>query len=156
MISGDILVTSGVSKRHKTTIAAIACCDFDIGGGGGILSDVVSCCLLAEEPEPDDVPPTLREVLQKELLEVLQFVFSRPWSSCSMLLLKSHGIVGNLWSSLVIFSHLWSSLTSPFFLNCQEIRAGLRKCTSIQVLDATLASARGKFRGLSESEDFLR
>lgn len=46
-----------------------------------------------EEPEPDDVPPTLREVLQK------------------------------------------------------EIRAGLRKCTSIQVLDATLASARGKFRG---------
>jgi len=46
-----------------------------------------------EEPEADDAPATLREVLQK------------------------------------------------------EIRAGLRKCTSIQVLDATLASARGKFRG---------
>lgn len=108
------------------------------------MSDVVSCCLLAEEPEPDDVPPTLREVLQKELLEVLQLVFSSPWSSCSMLLLKSHGIV----DTLVIFD------LSIFLM--QEIRAGLRKCTSIQVLDATLASARGKFRGLSESEDFLR
>ena len=47
-------------------------------------------------------------------------------------------------------STLWSSLAilDSIFLETQEIRAGLRKCTSIQVLDATLASARGKFRGL--------
>ena len=107
-------MTSGVSKRHKTTIAAIACRDFDIVVVGycQILSDVV--CSQRSRSQMTSLQRCAKSF--KRSCAVLQFVFSSPWSSCSMLLLKSHGIV----DTLVIFGHLWSSLTSPFFLKCRR------------------------------------